>query len=86
MTIEEKSVVDLISVTELGSVEVRRADIVLRDGEEIAKTYHRHVLMPGDDLSGQSAKVSAIAKAVWTPDVIEAHKALQNHSTEGELK
>lgn len=75
MAIEEKSVIDLISVTELGFVEVRRADLVLRDGEELAKTYHRHVLAPGDNLAEQDTKVAAIAMAAWTPDVIAAYKA-----------
>lgn len=86
MAIEEKSVIDLISVTELGSIEVRRADIVLRDGEEIAKNYHRHVLLPGDDLMGQDERVAAIAKVVWTPEVVEAHKLTQTTPIEGELK
>ena len=63
--ITELSVIDKIEVLEDGHIQVRRADKVLRDGVEVAKTYHRHVLAPGDDLSGQDAKVVAVATAVW---------------------
>ena len=65
MGIIEQSVIDKIEVFEDGQIQVRRADKVLRDGVEIAKTYHRHVLAPGDDLAGQDAKVVAVAQAAW---------------------
>lgn len=84
MAIEEKSVVDLISVTLVGSIEVRRADLVLKDGEELAKTYHRHVLMPGDSLSEQDPRVVAVAQAVWTPEVIAAYNVSTQPMIEGE--
>ena len=73
MALEEKSVIDQIEVIRNGSVNVRRADLILKDGVEIAKTYHRHVLAPGDDLANEDAKVVAIAQATWTPEVLEAY-------------
>lgn len=73
--ITEISVIDSINVTEVGCIEVRRADKVLRDGQEIAKTYHRHVLTPGTDLTGQDERVVAVAIAVWTPEVVAAYQA-----------
>lgn len=73
--ITEASTIDSINVTEAGYIEVRRADKVFRDDEEIAKTYHRHVLVPGDDLSEQDPKVVAVATAVWTPEVVAAYQA-----------
>ena len=75
MALEEKSVIDQIEVTRNGSVNVRRADLILKDGAEIGKTYHRHVLAPGDDLANEDAKVVAIAQAVWKPEVIAAYQA-----------
>ena len=63
--ITELSVIDKIEVLEDGQIQVRRADKVLRDGVEIAKTYHRHVLAPGDDLTGQDNRVILIARAAW---------------------
>jgi urease accessory protein UreE len=75
MALEEKSVVDKIEVLLLGQIQVRRRDQVLRDGTEIAATYHRHVLSPGDDLTNEDPRVVAIAEATWTPEVIEAYQA-----------
>lgn len=72
--LEKISVIDQIEVTELGHVQVRRADKIFEDGKEISKTYHRHVLSPGDDLTGQDDRVQAIARAVWTPEVIAKYK------------
>jgi hypothetical protein len=46
----------------------------LRDGTEIAATYHRHVLSPGDDLTNEDPRVVAIAEATWTPEVISAYQ------------
>ena len=73
----EQSVIDQIEVTQNGIVQVRRANLVLKDGAEIAKTYHRHVLAPGADLANEDAKVVAIAKTAWTPEVIAAYKTSQ---------
>ena len=42
---------------------------------EIGKTYHRHVLSPGDDLANEDAKVVAIAQAAWTQEVLAAYQA-----------
>ena len=75
MALEEKSVVDKIEVLLLGQIQVRRRDQVLRDGTEIAATYHRHVLSPGDDLPNEDPRVVAIAEATWTPEVIAAYQA-----------
>jgi len=63
--LEEVSVVDKIEVLLNGSIQVRRRDQVLKDGAEIAATYHRHVLSPGDDLTNEDPKVVAIANAIW---------------------
>ena len=67
------------------SVQVRRADIVERDGVEIARSFHRHALVCGSidgsdnwvdtDISGEDADVRAICEAAWTDDVKQAYKA-----------
>ena len=71
----EQSVIDKIEVLEDGVIQVRRADRVLRDGVVIAHTYHRHLLLPSDSLGDQDARVAAVAKAIWTRDVIAAFEA-----------
>jgi len=61
----EESKIDSITILEDNKLEIRRANIVLRDGVEFAKTFNRHVLSPGDILDGQDAKVILIAEALW---------------------
>jgi len=73
--LEKVVVIDQIEVTESGHVQVRQATKIMEDGKEIGKTYHRHVLSPGDSLEGQDAKVQRIANAVWTDEVVKAYKA-----------
>jgi len=61
----EQSAIDKIEVLEDGQIQIRQATKVFKDGIEIAKTYHRWVLSPGDSLEGQDEKVQRIAKAAW---------------------
>ena len=76
MAITKETIVDKIEVLEMGQVQVRTATRVLEDGVALSSSFHRHVLVPGDDLSGQDAKVSAIATATWTPEVVTAYEAM----------
>ena len=75
-----EQIVDLVEIVENGTIQVRTATIIERDGTEIAKTYHRHVVSPGDDVSNEDAKVQAIANAIWTAEVIAAYQASQTGS------
>jgi hypothetical protein len=68
----ERSVIDNITILEDGQIQVRRADIVERDGTEIARNFHRHVLSPGQDVSGEDERVRMIAEVIHTPHVISA--------------
>lgn len=56
-------------------IQCRKASIVEKDGEEIGRTYHRHVVKPGDDISEECDEVKAVAAALWTPEVIAAYQA-----------
>ena len=86
MALSERSINDKIEVVgEFKAVQVRRADIVERDGTEIARSFHRHALVPGSvdaddnwtdtDISGEDADVQAICNAAWTQSVKDAYKA-----------
>jgi len=77
MALTEDSVIDSINVKLDGVIEVRRANRVFRDGVEISKSYHRHVVVPGDDLSLEDSKVAAVGATVHTPEVIAAFEAAQ---------
>jgi hypothetical protein len=78
MALTEITKIDQIEVVETNHIQIRTATIIEKDGTEIAKTYHRHVLAPGDDVSSEDPKVQAIANAVWTEEVIAAFQAAQN--------
>jgi len=67
------------------AVQVRKATIIKKDGEELTRSFHRYVLQCGTldasdnlvdtDLSAEPAEVSAICNAAWTTDVKTAWKA-----------
>ena len=84
----------IIKTTEVGQVEVvgehkfvqvRTDTVIKEDGTELSRTYHRHVLQPGDldgsdnlvdtDTSSEDSSVQAIANAVWTQEVKDAWAA-----------
>ena len=69
--------VDRIEVVENGSVQVRTKTAVKEDGVEISSKFHRHVVAPGVDYSGEDDRVKAIAKSIHTSAVIAAYKAAQ---------
>ena len=55
-------------------IQCRRADIIEKDGEQVGKTYPRHVRVPGDDVSDDCTELQAVAAALWTPEVITAYQ------------
>ena len=75
MALTETKVIDQITVTENGTVLYREATRILKDGEQIAQTYHRTSLTPAQDLTGKPANVVAICNTAWTPAVIAAYQA-----------
>ncbi len=83
MALTERSENDKIEIVgQYKAIQVRCATIIERDGVEVTRSYHRHVLEPGflgeggvlieTDLSEEAADVAAIATAVWTDEVKEA--------------
>lgn len=76
MSLSEKTTIDKIEILETGQIQIRQATIIEKDGVELTRTFHRHVLNPGDDLSSEDPKVVAVAAAVWTTEVVEAWQAL----------
>jgi len=75
MALEKVEIVDRIEVIENGCVQVRTATRIMEDGKQISGNFHRHVVAPGADYSGEDARVQAICAATHTADVIEAYKA-----------
>ena len=78
MALSKTTVVDKIEVLEKGQLQIRTATRVMEDGVELSSSFHRHVVEPsiktGDtwadtDISGEDARVQAIATATWTDAV-----------------
>ena len=87
MALTKEIVVDKIEVLEMGQVQVRTATRVLEDGVALSQAYSRHVLVPSrkidgvwtdTDISGEDAKVQAIATATWTSAVKTAYQELMD--------
>ena len=84
MALTEETVQDKIEVVgDYKAVQVRTATVIKRDGVEISRSFHRHVLQCrtkiddtwGDtDISGEDASVQAVCNAVWTADIKSAYE------------
>ena len=94
MALTESIEYDKIEVIGLyKAVQVRKATVIKKDGEELTRSFERYVLQAGTldasdnlvdtDLSAQPAEVSAICNAAWTDDVKAAWKAklIENKSS-----
>ena len=78
MALTEKTIIDKIEILESNSIQVRTANVIEKDGVEISRTFHRHVVNPADDISGEDTKVQAIASAIWTQEIIDEYLQKQN--------
>ena len=76
MALTEETIQDKIeAVGEFKYVQVRTATIIKRDGVEISRTYHRHIVAPNADITSESAEVQAVCAAVHTQAVKDAYAA-----------
>ena len=66
-------------IGEYKHVQVRTDTVIKEDGAEISRTFHRHVLHPDMDISGEHAEVQAVANVAWTDDVKAAWKTFQDN-------
>ena len=79
MALTESAENDKIEVVHKWNIQVRKATVIKKDDVEIARTFHRHVVVPGHldasnnlvatDISGEDADVQAICNAAWTAQV-----------------
>ena len=87
MALTKETIVDKIEVLEMGQVQVRTATRVLEDGTVLSSSFHRHVVVPSvktddswadTDISGEDARVQAVANATWTAEVKTAYQEQQD--------
>ena len=88
MALSERTVEDKIEIVgDFKHIQVRTATVIERDGVEISRSFHRHVLAPcaksddtwaDTDISGESTEVQAIANAVWTDAIKTAYQQMMD--------
>ena len=87
MALTKETLVDKIEVLEMGQVQVRTATRIKEDGTLLSSSFGRHVLEPstktngswGDtDISGEDARVQAVANATWTDSVKTAYQEMMD--------
>ena len=59
------------------SVQVRTDTVVMEDGEELSRKYHRHALQPDAVITGEHTEVQAVCNAVWTDEVKAAYETFK---------
>ena len=76
MTLASSTVIDKVETMQDGTLQIRQAEIITKNGVEIARNFHRWVRHPGDTAAqSDPAPVPAIASAVWTQEVVAAYEA-----------
>ena len=74
MAITKETLIGKIEVVgKYKSVQVRTDTVIIEDGEELSRNFHRHVVNPDADISSENAEVQAVCNAVWTQDVKDAY-------------
>ena len=82
MALTEETVQDKIEIVgEFKHIQVRTATVIKKDGVEISRSFHRHVVAPDADTSSESADVKAIAAQVHTDEIKEAYAKHLEDST-----
>lgn len=66
-----------VEITENDQLQVRMRRLILDNGEVISSTLHRHVIEPGDDVSGEIGKVRRAAAAAHVPTVVDKYQKRQ---------
>ena len=85
MAITKEIIEDKIEIVgDYKHVQVRTATVIKEDGVELNRSFHRHVLHPTDDISGESSEVQAICNAVWTDELKAAYQAHLDSQNIGE--
>ena len=77
MALTERTEIGSREVLADGQIQVRTDTVIERDGVEVSRSFHRHVVVPGQDVSGEDASVQTVANAVHTAEVIAAYEAAE---------
>ena len=76
MALSEETEQDKIEIVKpFNMLQIRTATIIKKDGVEISRSFHRHVVAPDADTSGESADVQALATQFHTDAIKTAYAA-----------
>ena len=76
MALEKQIIDDKVEIVgAYKHLQIRTATVILDDGVEISRSFHRRVVSPLDDISNETDEIKAIAAAVHTADVKAAYQA-----------
>lgn len=77
MALTENTSIDQIEIVGGWNIQVRQATVIEKDGVQVARTFHRWVLTPDMDISGQEQKVKDICNVAWTDEVKSAYETFK---------
>jgi len=75
IVVNDKKEVVLNDVWNFSFVQVRTATIIREDGTDLSRSFHRHVVMPLDDITGEDADVQAVCNTVFTQECKDNYQA-----------
>ena len=72
----ETSMIDKIEIVgEFKHIQIRRTIIIERNGLEIARSAHRSIVAPGDNVTGQDEKIQDLAALYHTPALVAEYQS-----------
>ena len=77
---KETEIAKIEVVGQYKAVQVRTDTVIKEDDKEISRSFHRHVLHPDSDISGEHADVQAVCNTVWTDAVKASLTTFKNNS------
>jgi hypothetical protein len=77
MALTETVSIDRVEVVNDWTIQVRQATVIEKDGVQVARSFHRWVLTPDSDISGQEQKVQDICNVAWTDEVKSAYETFK---------
>ena len=75
MALEKVITYDYEVRTEYKHIGERKKTAIMEDGNELSYSYHRRVLTPDADVSGESDEIKGMASALWSDEVKAAWAA-----------
>ena len=82
MALTERTEIGSIEVLPMGQIQVRTDTIIEKDGVELSRAYHRHVVEPDADITNEDQRVKNVANVVHTPAVKTAWEEFKKEQKE----